>query len=403
MIKTSPLQKCVLRFIRSRKQFLVALGTGTGKTLISVKAAQHYLKIHPHNKVIVITPASLVTNFQKEWLKTQIAKDPRVHVLSFDAYLRHRESCHNAMLIVDEAHNLLNAEGARYKAILQCASAADKRVLMTATPYVNGPEDIQNLVALLYGHPVSSIGDAIKMLKSNAILVRRGKGMRVGFPKAKIQRIAIPMSAAFQAEYNNVLQTGLGHFNKPSTFLHGYRKAVNLLHGGEWGPKLDKMLKLIGEKKAIVFSHWLKFGIHPMSDALKRAGMSFRVFEGRMSQRQRKQIVDDFNADKFQVIILSPAGGAGLDLKGARVMIVFDPPWSFASLQQIEGRGNRRGSHLALPKSQRNIAIYEFMVVSRGKDSVPSGDELLYKIVDRKRKEQLKLLQKIRKVSVTCV
>ena len=60
-------------------------------------------------------------------------------------------SCKNTFLIIDEVHNLRNLKTKMYQAVIECAKEADKRMLLTATPYVNNIYDFAALINLLYG------------------------------------------------------------------------------------------------------------------------------------------------------------------------------------------------------------------------------------------------------------
>jgi len=60
-----------IRFINNPAQdsLLVVHGTGTGKTLTALTASQCYLDANPNDRVIVISPASITGNFEKEMEK----------------------------------------------------------------------------------------------------------------------------------------------------------------------------------------------------------------------------------------------------------------------------------------------------------------------------------------------
>ena len=103
---------------------------------------------------------------------------------------------------------------------------------------------------------------------------------------------------------------------------------------------------------------------------------------------ERQSIVDDFNTDIFQVLVLTKAGGEGLDLRGVKSVVVMDPTWNDASLQQIIGRAIRYKSHSHLPVMEQKVDVY-FMVLiqplSVGTDEAfRSGDVLLYGIIEQK-------------------
>jgi hypothetical protein len=79
---------------------------GSGKTLTAITTSQCYLKLYPNDIVIIITPASLITNFQKEMIKWGVENPEKYHFFTYDAFKNNPINCSNSLLIIDEAHNL---------------------------------------------------------------------------------------------------------------------------------------------------------------------------------------------------------------------------------------------------------------------------------------------------------
>ena len=119
-------QKSAIRFINDPKQnsLLVVHGTGTGKTLTALAATQCYLDTYPTGKVVVISPASVTGNFEKEMKKYGGRLSARYSFYSFATFNSLNKegeySCADTMLIVDEAHNTRNM-GVQYEAVFKCA------------------------------------------------------------------------------------------------------------------------------------------------------------------------------------------------------------------------------------------------------------------------------------------
>ena len=61
---------------------------------------------------------------------------------------------------------------------------------------------------------------------------------------------------------------------------------------------------------------------------------------------------------KIKVIIGSTVAGEGIDLKFIREIYVLDTWFHLNKLEQILGRGIRNKSHIALPKTKRNVTVY---------------------------------------------
>jgi superfamily II DNA or RNA helicase len=69
-----------------KNSLLIVHGTGTGKTLTALTASQCYLNANPTDKVVVISPASLVGNFEKEMKKYGGRLSTNYSFYSFDKF-----------------------------------------------------------------------------------------------------------------------------------------------------------------------------------------------------------------------------------------------------------------------------------------------------------------------------
>ena len=74
-----------------------------------------------------------------------------------------------------------------------------------------------------------------------------------------------------------------------------------------------------------------------------RRRVQHRVLDGGVDQRTGRLCRQRFLAGKFQVLVSTDAGGEGIDLQSAHVMIDWDIPWSLVRLEQRAGRLHRIG------------------------------------------------------------
>ncbi len=231
----------------------------------------------------------------------------------------------------------------------------------------------------------------------------------------------VKMTPAYLKSYTKLMdsQHVAGYFFKqPERFYNGYRRAVNMAGPEYFSSKVKKAIPYLKKGKALIYSNWLEFGVDPISRALENDNVSFRTFTGRTPKGKRQEIVNDFNEGKFQVLIVSSAGGEGLDLKGVQSVVVLDPPWNDASLEQVVGRAIRYKSHEHLPKNKRVVSVYLMALVDPkvniskiGDDTekeelsektiIDSGDLLLYNIIKRKGKTEEVLLKALKEMSIT--
>ncbi|HOU93788.1 MAG TPA: DEAD/DEAH box helicase, partial [Polyangiaceae bacterium] len=147
-----------------------------------------------------------------------------------------------------------------------------------------------------------------------------------------------------------IISNGLGqlHFDDVWPSLAD-RAASDAALEGLFAPKLGELRRLIEElvvtqgRKVVVFSQWramLRLAEWAIRDVLADAGLGAAFFTGAESQRLRTRNVVDFHDDpRCAVLLLSDAGGVGLNLqRAASACINLELPWNPAVLEQRVGR-----------------------------------------------------------------
>jgi superfamily II DNA/RNA helicase len=84
---------------------------------------------------------------------------------------------------------------------------------------------------------------------------------------------------------------------------------------------------------------------------------------GKMNKESRRQSVEKFNTGQANVLLISRAGGEGLDLVATNIVYILEPTWNDAAIQQIIGRAVRRNSHASLPPAERVVHVYSMMLL----------------------------------------
>lgn len=78
-------------------------------------------------------------------------------------------------------------------------------------------------------------------------------------------------------------------------------------------------------------------------------GIEYSYLDGSIPSRNRVELVDEFNAGSSPVFLISlKAGGTGLNLTSADIVIHFDPWWNPAVEQQATDRAHRIGQKHAV-------------------------------------------------------
>lgn len=121
--------------------------------------------------------------------------------------------------------------------------------------------------------------------------------------------------------------------------------------------KLDAIWQLVStavdaRSKVLVFSQFTSF-LELVAARLDQEGTAYYTITGATPKRRRVELVDAFNADDTPVFLVSlRAGGTGLNLVGASVVIHADPWWNAAAQDQATDRAHRIGQ-------TRDVAVYK--------------------------------------------
>lgn len=121
--------------------------------------------------------------------------------------------------------------------------------------------------------------------------------------------------------------------------------------------KLDTIVDLIESSedagaKVLVFSQFVRF-LENVATRLDEQGVSYYTITGSTPKKRRVELVNAFNEDETPVFLVSlKAGGTGLNLTGASVVIHADPWWNLAAENQATDRAHRIGQ-------RRTVSVYK--------------------------------------------
>lgn len=112
--------------------------------------------------------------------------------------------------------------------------------------------------------------------------------------------------------------------------------------------KLGVIMELVDEameagRKVLIFSQFTSY-LDVLSAELDRRGIGHFAITGATPKRERVRLVNEFNGDETPVFLVSlKAGGTGLNLTGASVVVHADPWWNAAAQNQATDRAHRIG------------------------------------------------------------
>ena len=102
------------------------------------------------------------------------------------------------------------------------------------------------------------------------------------------------------------------------------------------------------KEKVLIFSQFTTY-LSIIANNLKDLGISFYTITGATPKQMRVNLVNAFNNDDTPVFLVSlKAGGTGLNLTGASVVIHADPWWNAAAQNQATDRAHRIGQNKAV-------------------------------------------------------
>lgn len=153
----------------------------------------------------------------------------------------------------------------------------------------------------------------------------------------------------------------------PALFLDNYR-------GGSG--KLDMLRELLsdaieGGHRVLVFSQFTSM-LQMIGAELKQQKINYHYLDGNTPPEQRLQLVHSFNSGDGEVFLISlKAGGTGLNLTGADMVIHYDPWWNPAVEDQATDRAYRLGQ-------KRSVQVYKLIA----KHTI---EEKIYELQQRKK------------------
>lgn len=127
--------------------------------------------------------------------------------------------------------------------------------------------------------------------------------------------------------------------------------------------KIDELVIILKEifessdDKVVIFSQWERM-TRLVGRELKEMNVDFEYLHGGIPSAKRKDLIDNFrDIESKRVFLSTDAGGVGLNLQSANVIINLDLPWNPAVLEQRIGRVHRLGQ-------QKPVRVINF--ISKG-------------------------------------
>ncbi len=426
-----PYQKEGVEFVLFKKSAIIADEMGLGKTIQAITAAVLKKQIFDFKKTLIVCPATLKAQWKKEIEKftgesaivvnglpeerEKLYADDSYsfYIVNYETILRDNVAINKAgidFLILDEAQKIKNFETKTSSAIKRLQPK--HTLIITGTPIENRLIDIYSLVSVLdpyffgplwefsYQHclfdpeKTNKINGYYDLQPLNAqlseILIRREK-RAVLDQLPNVQQIDIPIElSSEQAEYHASFTQGVSKIIRKK-FLTAYDlQCLQILltnmrmvcdstylidEETNVSPKMEELQDILFNKldlqntnrKVIIFSEWVK--VHKLiGQMLRKHKIGFVELNGKVPVKSRGELIKKFdNNSECKIFLSTEAGGAGLNLQMADILINFELPWNPAKKNQRIGRIDRLGQ-----KSSK-LTIYNLITRNSIEQQIAAG------------------------------
>lgn len=380
---------------------LLADEMGLGKTLQVLS----FLKVHPEfGNVLVVCPASLVFNWYAEVRKftpemeacmitgtagerhaALHSSSPRILITSYDLLKRDLDlyrQMHFSCEIIDEAQYIKNAGTLAAQAVKSIDSTF--RIALTGTPIENRLSELWSIFDFImpgyfgsyarfrrtFELPVARDGDDLaredlQCMIRPFVLRRLKKDVLKDLPD-KIEEVyyATPdeeQRRLYDARVSN-LRSNLARSSEKEfsaekmlvlmelTRLRQICCDPSLLYGNYTGTSAKTALCISLVQRAVeaghkvlLFSQFTSM-LEILCRRLNENGIPYHLLTGATGRAERAEMVASFQEDDVPVFCISlKAGGTGLNLTAADIVIHFDPWWNTAVENQASDRAHRIG------------------------------------------------------------
>jgi SWI/SNF-related matrix-associated actin-dependent regulator 1 of chromatin subfamily A len=383
---------------------ILADDTGLGKTIQTL----YYMKEIQPKRILVLCPASVVGKWKIEtntWVPElsiqtlRKGKDTIENVnmlimtyqMLVNVYSR-LKSRHFDLLVVDECHHLSNGKTqiARITKIMNY----DKMIALSATPFLNRPIELFNILNTLRsdlypswysfatrycGLERGSFGLEVKgatnldelARRLSDILLRRTKEV-LGDALPPIMRSKLPIDITV-AHYRFILKSYAKKTMTPSDYHQMFGELRHVLGRAKVEPAVELALDILQDssKKVVLFCFHLDVA-EMIADKLELSILRPDILSGKESQQDRDSMKSGFQEDDLhQAIVITTAGGEGIDLFRASDVIFVERMWNPGKEEQIEGRLHRIG--------QRSSVTAHYIII------LNTIDERIENLINRKR------------------
>ncbi len=399
---------------------------GLGKTVQAIAAAEIGARYLGVERVLVVCPASLKHQWQDEAERfstrsVQVVtggRPQRAAAYAAGSFFKVTgyDTLHDdldlvggwapQLVILDEAQRIKNWSTRVARSVKQISSPL--ALVLTGTPLENRIEELISIVQfvdqhrlgptwrVLHDHQLYEEGttrvvgyrdlDRLGATLAPVLLRRRKAEVLAQLPERTRKRLFVPLTgeqrvlheenreqvARLVARWRRFKFLSDPDQKRLTIALQNMRMSCDDVHlldeGRRSGRKADEVAALLADllategTKVVVFSQWVK--MHELlAEKVEAAGWGHVFLHGGVPSGDRGPLVRRFRDDPAcRVFLSTDAGGTGLNLQAASVVVNVDLPWNPAVLEQRIGRVHRLGQ-------SRPVQVFDFVA----EDSIEQG------------------------------
>lgn len=382
------------KFALVQERVIIGDEMGLGKTLQALAAMAH-LAAGGATHFLVVCPASVVVNWTREIAKHTRLAAYRLHgaerdrnrrlwmerggvaVTTYDV-LRSSTfmpgGVRVAMMAVDEAHYAKNPEALRTRAVRAWAAHTRHVVFLTGTPMENRVQEFRTLVDHLRPEIAGSLSGYDGVLGSDRfrraiapVYLRRNQNDVLNELPPRLETDEwVSFTGKDSVAYRDAVYEG--NFMK-------MRRAAFAAGTPDDSAKLRRLIEITDEatqngRKVVVFS-FFRDVLSTITQAL--GAMAVGPITGDVPPARRQDLIDEFTARQSPSVLVAQihAGGVGLNIQAASVVIITEPQWNPAIEDQAIARAHRMGQvrrvdvHRLLAEDSVDQRILEILGIKR--------------------------------------
>jgi SNF2 family DNA or RNA helicase len=411
--KLYPYQKEGICFAAGKGRCIIADDMGLGKTIQAIAAAELLRKERGIISAIIVCPTSLKYQWKTEiekftgqkalviegnYLKRipQYSNESFYKIISYNTIINDVDDINATspdLFILDEAQRIKNFKTRVSQYIKRLKSPYT--FVLTGTPLENKLEELYSIMQyvdpfklgpfwrFMHEHRITDERGKVKGYKnlnrigellSDSMIRRRKKDVLLQLPERMDKLLFVPMTdeqMAVHTEHKEIVAR-LIHKWQRQAFLNEkdrHSLMINLtmmrmvcdstyiidqqtrhdMKIGELMNILDEVFAA-NEEKVVVFSQWERM-TRLVAQELDLRNVKYQYLHGGVPGDKRGILYETFTNDpECKVFLSTDAGGVGLNLQAASILINLDLPWNPAVLEQRIARIHRLGQ-------KRNVSI----------------------------------------------